>query len=120
MTGHIEISAYFDSSLPHAVSAVSESVNILAAIYNGDTMLQLTRGRHMRDIIQAAKLIGGKSIPVVCPDQTSMGAVNKGIEEGIINHAYLIGDIKHLPSNCLRYRRDYELLEIDPDVRNYE
>ena len=113
-------SIYFDSSLSHAVASVSKSVRMLAAIYNGETMLQLTRGRRMRDIIQAAKLAGGKSIAVICPDQSSMEAVNKGIEEGIINRAYLFGDLSGIPSHFLQHRDRYIPIEVDPAGETYE
>jgi phosphate butyryltransferase len=113
-------SIYFDSSLPHALSAITDSVKLLATIYNGETMMQLTRGKRMRDLIQAAKLLGGKNLAVVCPDPSSMEAVNRGIEEGIINRAFLFGDLKSLPHPSLRYPDRYETDQMDHRGPDYE
>ncbi len=112
-------SIYFDSSLPHALQSLTDSVKLLASIYNGETMLQLTRGRHMRDVIQAAKLLGGKNIAVVCPDAASMGAVNRGIEEGIISRARLFGDVKSLPSSVLRHPDSYDVRQLSLSAATY-
>jgi phosphate butyryltransferase len=113
-------SIYFDSSLPHALFAVTGSVKLLAAIYSGETMLQLARGKRMRDIIQTAKLTGGMNIAVTCPDETCMDAVNRGIEEGVVNRAYLVGDISRVPAHALQYGDCYNLVEIDSGIRGYE
>jgi len=112
-------SIYFDASLPHALQSLSDSVRLLASIYNGETMMQLTRGRHMRDLIQAAKLLGGKKIAVICPDLPSMEAVNRGIEEGIISQACLFGDIESLPPSSLRYANSYDIRQIDRHTSDY-
>jgi phosphate butyryltransferase len=112
-------SIYFDASLPHALQSLSDSVRLLASIYNGETMIQMTRGRRMRDLIQAAKLLGGKKIAVICPDLASMEAVNRSIEEGIISQACLFGDIEMLPPSSLRHANNYAIRQIDSQTSNY-
>ena len=113
-------SIYFDSSLTHAVSAVTESVLMLAALYNGESMLQLARGAHMRDIIQAARLAGDINIAVACPDGTSLDAVNTAIEENIIHKAYLCGDLSRVPRDSLKHPESYETVSIQVGEEGYE
>ncbi|MBN1984255.1 MAG: cupin domain-containing protein [Chitinivibrionales bacterium] len=112
-------SIYFDSSLPHALTAVTDSVKILSAIYNGETMLQLTQSKYMRDLILAAKHMGGRSIAVVCGHDTELEAINKAIEEGVIKTAYLVGDTTHLPQELLIHRKCYEFVHMPHDTPNY-
>ncbi len=95
-------SLYFDASLPHAVAALSSSAKFVAVIYNGETMLQLTRGKRMRDLIQAAKMARGKNVAVVCPDRTTLEAIRLGVEEGVIATAYLFGNSEQLAEAQLR------------------
>jgi phosphate butyryltransferase len=47
---------YFDSALPHAVNSITEKTRMVAAIYKSDSMVDQTRGRSMKAIIEAAKL----------------------------------------------------------------
>jgi phosphate butyryltransferase len=114
-----EDSIYFDSALPHALSAVGGSCKILSAIYNSESMLHIIRSRHMRELVQAAQHTGGKNISVICPDKTVMGAVNKGIEEGVIKTAYLIGDKKNLDDELLPFKDQYEFIDIPETGENY-
>lgn len=112
-------SIYFDSSLPHALFATKRPARVLTAIYDSAAMLHLTRGSYMRDLIHAAKHLGGKNIAVICPEDAELETINRGIEEGIIRQAYLIGDKKLLPANLLVYKQSYQFIEIDPQVENY-
>ncbi|MBN1983341.1 MAG: cupin domain-containing protein [Chitinivibrionales bacterium] len=111
---------YFDSSINHGLCAISDSVTLISTIYNGESMLQLIRSKYMRDIIQAAKLIGGVNIGVVCPDQVAMDAVNKGIEERVIAKAYLIGDRGSIRPELLPFDNHYEFIHCDHSTENYE
>jgi phosphate butyryltransferase len=83
---------YFDSSLPHVVEGVDGPVKVVAALYNGESMLQLTRSRKMRDLIEGAKHIKGTRLALACPDDTSIEAVQKAIEENVIEQAWFFGD----------------------------
>ena len=78
-------------------------------------MLQRTRGRRMRDMVQAAKMTGGKNLAVVCPDESSMEAVNGAIEEGIVREAWLYGDIGGLPESLLSHEKSYRVFSLDPN-----
>jgi phosphate butyryltransferase len=105
-------SVFFDSSLPHALYAIGGAAKLITVIYNGDSMLQTTRSKCMRDLIGAAKLLGDRSIAVVCPGTTEMAAINTGIEEGVIRKAYLIGDTAALPAEIMRHESQYVRLPI--------
>ena len=113
-------SIYFDSSLPHALSAETENVRLLAAIYVGETMLQRTRGRRMRDMVQAAKMTGGKNLAVVCPDAASMEAVKRAAEEGIVKEAWLFGDAGSLPEAAFPRSGAWRSADFDPDRPDFE
>lgn len=117
-------SFYFDSALPHSVNSITETTQLLSSIYKGDSMISMTRGRSMRAIIEAAKLIEKKNIVLVCPDSTSISAVNKAIDENIIGKAYLVGGVEKTKKLCgdhLRYKALYELVDINaPDEEAYE
>jgi phosphate butyryltransferase len=113
-------SIYFDSSFPHALSAVGEKVNILAALYNGDSMTHKARSRKMADLIQGAKVQKSVNIVIVIPNETAIEAVNKAIEEMVVADAYLVGNPKDIPSIYRRYIDNYKIVEIDPEIQNYE
>jgi phosphate butyryltransferase len=105
-------SFYFDSALPHSLLSVTEHSRIVAAIYKSESMLHLTKGHGMKSLIEAAKLLQRQKIVLVCPDHTSLAAVNNGIEEGIVETAFLVGDPDRIRSDCRR-----ELLH--PDRYSY-
>lgn len=116
-------SFYFDSALPHSVNSITERTCLVSSIYKGDSMVDMTRGRAMKAIIEAAKLIAKKNIVIVCPDATSLSAVNKAIDENIIGKAFLIGSIektKKLCEGAIRYPALYEYIDIDADAADYE
>jgi phosphate butyryltransferase len=106
-------SIYFDSALPHALYAVTDSTKLVSAIYNSESVLQLTKSRHIRDLIQTAKHLGGKDIAVVCPDNSVMEVINRGIEEGVIATAYLVGDSTIISDKFLRFPEHYKFVNID-------
>lgn len=103
-------SIYFDSSSLHSLYAIDKPARLISTIYNGESMLHLTRSKHMRGLIQAAKLLGGKNVAVVCPNATVLKAVNKGIEEGVIGKAFLIGDKELMPEALLQFADNYEII----------
>ena len=107
-------SLYFDSVLPHSLSSVAEHSRVVAVIYKGASMLQLTRGHGMKSVIEAARLTQGQSVVLVCPDCSSMRAVNKGIEEGILDRAFLVGKLDQVRESCgseLLFEKEYEFVE---------
>ena len=105
-------SIYFDSSLPHALRGVGGSAKILTVLYNGESMLHATRSKFMRGLIAAAKHLGDRSVAVVCPGKSEIEAVNAGVREGVIKHAYLIGDLSGLPQEIMRYPRHYKHIAV--------
>lgn len=116
-------SFYFDSSLPHSVNSITEKTLLISSIYKSDSMVDMTRGRAMRAIIEAAKLIDRKTIVIVCPDETSLAAVNKAIDENIIGKAYLIGDRRKTEQLCgdeIRYSALYEFVDVTASEDDYE
>ena len=116
-------SLYFDSVLPHSLTSLSEHCRLVAVIYKGTSMLQITRGHGMKSLIEAARLVKGQRVVVVCPDKTSLGAVNKGIEEGILERAYLVGDEGRIRQSCageLLFEKCYEFVQIDAAAAEYE
>lgn len=107
-------SLYFDSVLPHSLSPLAEHSRVVAVIYKGASMLQLTRGHGMKSVIEAARLTQGQSVVLVCPDCSSMRAVNKGIEEGILERAFLVGKLDHVRGACggeLLFEKQYEFVD---------
>lgn len=136
LSGHIRItvdgesydleagdSFYFDSSLPHSLISVTEHSRLVATIYNSESMVHLTKGRGMKGLIEAAQLLERRNVVLVCPDKTSLGAVNKAIEERIIQSVYLVGKRDKIKSMCateLIFERHYEYVEIDVDEAAYE
>lgn len=93
-------SFYFDSVLPHSLLSVTEHSRIVAVIYKSESMLHCTKGHGMKSVIEVAKLLERQSLVLVCPDPTSLSAVNKGIEEGIIETVYLVGSAAHFMEAC--------------------
>ncbi len=115
-------SLYFDSSLPHSITSLEDVSKAVAVIYNPGSMVHVTRSGKMRDLIQAAKMLKRRNIVLVCPDDISLSAVNKAIEEEIIDRAYLVGSkekIHSMCSNSLVYKKNYEFVYVD-DGDNYE
>ncbi len=116
-------SLYFDSSLPHSVTSLTGVSRVIAAIYNPGSMLQMTRSKKMRDLIQAARFLNKKELVLVCPDTTSLGAVNKAIEEEIVSKAYLVGKKEKIEKACkeaLIHKKRYEFVDVEDAAENYE
>jgi len=115
-------SLYFDSSMPHSITSLSEVSKAIAVVYNPGSMVHVTRSGKMRDLIQAAKMLKKRNIVLICPDDISLSAVNKAIEEGIIEKAYLVGARKKIEEMCrntLVHKSRYEFVYID-DGDKYE
>ncbi len=111
---------YFDASLPHSLSAVSDKAKILVAIYNGESMVQKTRSRKMKGLIQGAKHLGGRDVVVIIPNTTALEAVNQGIEEEVIRTAYFVGDSSTYPKEHLVHPDSYRFLEVSSEGENYD
>ncbi|BCS96978.1 hypothetical protein DSLASN_26100 [Desulfoluna limicola] len=108
-------SFYFDSSLPHSVNSVTEKVELISSIYKGESMVHQTRGRRMKAIIEAAKLLTSRNIVVISPDKTTLSAINLAIEEEIIDKAYLVGKKAWIDARCegeLSFPASYEYVEV--------
>lgn len=108
-------SLYFDSVLPHTIFSLAERSRLIAVIYKGVSMLQITRGHGMKSLIEAARLVKGQSVVLVCPDCTSLRAVNQGIEEGILDRVFLVGSLDRIRANCgreLLFEKRYEFVEV--------
>jgi phosphate butyryltransferase len=83
----------------------------------------MTRGRVMKAIIEAAKMVENRHIVVVCPDETSLSAVNRAISEQIIGKAFLVGDIDETKSLCgdeIKYPDRYEFVHVNASEDDYE
>ncbi len=113
-------SIYFDSSFPHALTAVGTKVKILAAIYNSESMVHLSRSKKMTDLIQGAKHLGGMNLVVVIPNETAVEAANMAIKEDVVKKAFLIGDPDDLPEEWAEHRDVYEIVEIKKNTDNYD
>lgn len=116
-------SFYFDSVLPHTLRAVTEKARMVAVIYKSESMLNLTQGRGMKSLIEAAQLLPRQNVVLVCPDPVSLSAVNKGIEEGIIERAFLVGSVERTRAKCaneLLYLKRYEYLDVEAESERYE
>lgn len=113
---------YFDSSLPHKIESTSGTSKLLVVVYNSESMVHQVKGKKMRDMIQAAKLLPKKNISLICPDDSSISAVNKGVEEGIVDKVFLVGNVektkKHSKENLI-YNKNYEYIDI-PISEDYE
>ncbi len=116
-------SFYFDSALPHSVNSITERTRLISSIYKGDSMVEMTKGRSMKAIIEAAKLLEKRNVVIICPDKTSLSAANKAIDENIIAKAYLVGDIETIKRDCgeeLRYESHYEMVDVEVSSDDYE
>jgi phosphate butyryltransferase len=116
-------SFYFDSVQPHTLAALTPQARIVAVIYKSESMLNLTKGQGMKSVIEAAQLLPRQNVVLVCPDPGSLAAVNKGIEEGIIERAYLVGNearIRELCANELLHQKRYVYLDVPADAGEYE
>ncbi len=116
-------SMYFDSSLPHSVTSLTDKSRVIAAIYNPGSMIHSTKSRKMRDLIQAAKLLDKKNIVLISPDDTSLGAANKAIEENIVTNVYLVGSkekIDLMCKNTLIHKNRYVFEYVENMDDNYE
>ena len=116
-------SFYFDSSLPHSVNSVTEKVELVSSIYKGESMVHRTRGRRMKAIIEAAKLLCKRNIVVISPDKTALSAINLAIGEEIIDKAYLVGKKAWIDERCeghLRFPHAYEYVEVAAEGDAFE
>ena len=116
-------SFYFDSSLPHSVNSVTEKVELVSSIYKGESMVHRTRGRRMKAIIEAAKLLSKRNIVVISPDKTALSAINLAIEEEIIDKAYLVGKRAWIDERCaghLLFPNAYEYVEVGAEGEAFE
>lgn len=116
-------SFYFDALQPHTLAALTPKARMVAVIYKSESMLNLTKGQGMKSLIEAAQLLPGQNVVLVCPDAVSLAAVNKGIEEGIIERAYLVGSVartRGLCANELLYPRRYVYVDVAASPADYE
>lgn len=116
-------SFYFDSLLPHTLAALTPMARIIAMIYKSESMLNLTKGQGMKSVIEAAQLLPRQNVVLVCPDPTSLAAVNKGIEEGIIERAFLVGSTARIRGACadqLLHQRRYVYVDVTASSEEYE
>lgn len=107
---------YFDSSIPHSLNAITERSQVLSAIYYKESMAHHTKGHGMKAIIESARVLDGKKVVLVCPDQTSISAVNHAMDEKIIEAAILVGNREKIEALCgdqLKYFSKYEFIEIE-------
>jgi phosphate butyryltransferase len=108
-------SFYFDSSQPHSIRSRTEHSRMVAVIYNSESILHMTKGHGMKNLIGAAKLLERHTIVVVCPDKSSLTAVNKAINEGLVAKVILVGDTENIRQSCreeLLFPRRYEFVNI--------
>lgn len=109
-------SFYFDAVLPHTLAALTPMARVVAVIYKSESMLNLIQGRGMKSVIEAAQLLPRQNVVLVCPDAVSLAAVNKGIEEGIIERAFLVGSVartRGLCGNELLFQRRYVYVDVE-------
>lgn len=114
---------YFDSSFPHSINSVTERSQVLSTIYYQESMVNHTKGSGMKAIIESARAIKGKIVVLVCPDNTSISAVNHAMDENIIDSAILVGNRQKIDEMCgdsLKYFSKYEFVEISIDEDQYE
>jgi phosphate butyryltransferase len=116
-------SIYFDSSLTHSLNSITERTQILSAIYYKESIVHHTKSFGMKAIIESARSLSWKKIALVCPDSTSISAVNHAIDENIIESAFLIGNTektKELCGNDLKYHTKYYFIDVSMNEENYE
>lgn len=94
------------------ISKIAQALgtDIRSLIDEKDSLLPKMKSKRMEDLIQNAKQQGGKNIAVICPDETVMLAVNKGIQEGVIKDAYLVGKRDHLDPSLFLYSNNYQFI----------
>ncbi len=109
-------SIYFDSSLPHALSSVGDRAKVMVAVYNAASMRHLTRSRKMTELIEAARHLGGRSVVVVLPNDTAIEAVNRAMEERVVEDALLVGDPGTFPEAYRRYANRYEIVPVEKEA----
>ena len=107
-------SVYFDSSLPHELSGAGGPARLVAMICNAENMVQLTRSRRMRDLIHGARHARGKELALVCPDGTSLEALDRALEENVVERAWLFGDPSAWPPGSPQRRERCEVRAFDP------
>ncbi|MCM0081972.1 cupin domain-containing protein [Geomonas sp. Red32] len=115
-------SLYFDSGLTHSLQAVTPLARVIAVIYKSESMLRLTKGRGMRSVIEAAKLLTRQQVALACPDHSSLAALNKAIEEGLVDRVYLVGSAAKVREACgseLVFDKRYLLVEVPDDLPDY-
>jgi phosphate butyryltransferase len=105
-------SIYFDSSLPHALTSVGRHAKVLAVVYNAVSMRHLARSRKMTELIEAARHLGGRSVVLVLPNETAIEALNRAMEEGVVNRAFLVGIPEEFPPEYRHYADRYELVPV--------
>jgi len=116
-------SFYFDSSQPHTVVSISEHSRMMSVIYNKDSMVQMAKGKGMRAVIEAARLLKQKKVAVVCPDSVALAALNKGIEERIVKEVLLVGDRELINKQCLgvlTHSSRYKYIHVSSQDEDYE
>ncbi len=106
-------SIYFDSSLPHALSAVGEKAKLLVSIYHATSMSHVTRSQKMNDLITAARHLGGMKVVIVIPNETAVDAVNRAIEEQVISEALLVGNSGDFPEDYTHHKDRYKIFDIE-------
>ncbi len=108
-------SFYFDSSQPHSIRSLEEQSRMMAVIYNSESILHMTKGHGMKNIIAAARLLERHTVVVVCPDSASLTAVNKAINEGLVGKVLLVGNEEAVKKSCredLLFPRRYEFVDV--------
>lgn len=113
-------SVYFDSSLPHALSAMGEKARLLVTVYNSMSMSHFTRSKKMNELIAAAKHLGGMDVVIIIPNDTAIEAVNRAIEERVIRKAYLVGAQDEIPEAYRKYKDNYEIIDVPNEGESYE
>jgi phosphate butyryltransferase len=112
-------SIYFDSSLPHALASLSDRTRALVTIYHSDSMAHITRSKKMKELITAARHLGGMTVVVVVPNETAVEAVNRAMEEQIIREAFLVGDPDKFPPEYHHHADRFTIIEVK-DGAEYE
>ncbi len=112
-------SVYFDSALPHELAGAGGPARLVAMLYNGESMVQLTRSRRMRDLIHGAKHARGKDLALVCPNDTSLEALGRAMEEDVIEKAWLFGDPAAYPQEHLKRRDRFAFVAADSRGPDY-
>ncbi|MBF0531309.1 MAG: phosphate butyryltransferase, partial [Deltaproteobacteria bacterium] len=100
---------------PHTIQSLTEHSRIVAALYNNGVMMHQTKGHGMKALIGAAKLLERRSVVVVCPDKNSLSAVNRSIEERLVDKAFLVGRTDRIKESCaqeLLFPKNYEFIDV--------